>query len=128
MDYLEAFKRKIMQRHPYAMMVPQEAAMGIASEAGEYLQLVRKWEFEDKPFNEGEAIVELSDVFHYLMQACFNHDISLEELARVNLLKMEAGEKGELRTYEQAMRHLDRHNILNSELDEIEAAIAVVLR
>ena len=34
MDYLEAFKRKIMQRHPYATMVPQEAAMGIASEAG----------------------------------------------------------------------------------------------
>ena len=92
------------------------------------MKRVRKWEFEDKPFNEGEAIVELSDVFHYLMQACFNHDISLEELARVNLLKMEAGEKGELRTYEQAMRHLDRHNILNSELDEIEAAIAVVLR
>ena len=42
-------------------MLPVEAALGLSSEAGEYLQLLRKWKYENVEFNEGEAIVELSD-------------------------------------------------------------------
>ena len=50
-------------------MVPTEAAMGIASEAGEYLQLVRKWKYEDETYNEGAALNELGEVQHYVILA-----------------------------------------------------------
>ena len=43
------FEELMRQRHDLnnCVLVPTEAAIGIASEAGEYFQLLRKWRYED---------------------------------------------------------------------------------
>lgn len=109
-------------------MLPVEAALGLSSEAGEYLQLLRKWRYENVEFNEGEAIVELSDLLHYLMLACLKHEITLDDLARVNLVKMDARDKGEERAYNQVMRGVGGAVSVAEALDELETALAVVSR
>lgn len=128
MTNLEKLTKKVNERHPHAVMVPEEAAMGIASEAGEYLQLVRKWAYEEKPFDEGEAIVELSDVLHYVELACQGHGITLDDLARVNVTKIVAREKGEMRLFDRAMDNVGKGMSLDEALGELEAMIAVVSR
>lgn len=127
MDYLDELSAEVKKRHGYEM-VPEESAMGIASEAGEYLQHVRKWKYEDVAFNQGEAMVELADVLHYVMQACRDHGITIEQLARVNLLKIRARKKGEERTFDREMRNLQYSGELDPTLDGFEALIEVVSR
>lgn len=127
MDCLDELSAEVKKRHGYEM-VPQEAAEGIASEAGEYLQHVRKWNYEGVPFNQGEAMVELSDVLHYVLQACRDHGITIEQLARVNLMKLRARKKGEVRTFDREMRNLQYSGELDHTLDGIEALIEVVSR
>ena len=127
MDYLDELNGAGKKRHGYEM-VPEESAMGIASEAGEYLQHVRKWRYEGVPFNQGEAMVELSDVLHYVLQACRDQGITLKQLARVNLLKLRARKKGEERTFDREMRNLQHSGEMDHTLDGIEALIEVVSR
>ncbi len=128
MTNLEKLTKKVNERHPHAVMVPEEAAMGIASEAGEYLQLVRKWAYEEQPFDEGEAIVELADVLHYVELACHGHGITLDDLAGINVAKIEAREKGEMRLFDRVMHSVGKGMGLDEALDELESLIAVVSR
>lgn len=68
-------------------------------------------------------------MLHYLVLACLEHQITLEELARVNLIKIDARAKGEERAYNQAMDNVADGQIdLEDALDELEAALAVVSR
>lgn len=105
-----------------------EAAMGIDSEGGEYMEHVRKWKYESKTYNEGAAIVELSDVLHYVVLACLHHGITLEDLAWVNIVKLDARDKGEERAYNQVMRGVGGAVSVAEALDELETALAVVSR
>lgn len=125
---LETLQGTVASRHK-AQMVPEEAASGIIREAGEYFHHVASWRYDDAPYNEGEAIVELSDVLHYVLEACRDHGITLEELARVNLLKLAARDKGEGRAFTLVMRGYNKAQLpLYEVLDDFEAAIAVVSR
>lgn len=108
-------------------MVPTEAAGGLVREAAEYFHLADSWEHDGRRYNEGEAIVELGDVLHYIVLACLEHQITLEELARVNLIKMDARDKGEERAYNQIMNNMSDGDMdLKEALDELETALAVV--
>lgn len=127
MTNIEKLRAKVGERHPKQEMVPQEAAGGLVREAAEYFHLADSWAHDGKSYYEGEAIVELGDVLHYLVLACLEHQITLEELARVNLVKMEARDKGEERAYDKLMRGIDAIG-LEEALDELEAALAVVSR
>lgn len=120
------FEELMRQHHEliHCGMVPTEAAMGIASEAGEYLQLVRKWKYEDEVYNEGAGLSELGDVLHYLMLACYQHGITLEDLMHVNYLKMKAKEM-ELGEVFDAMMEQYHFGFLDSLLENIEAALEV---
>lgn len=120
------FDELMRQHHElnHCGMVPTEAAMGIASEAGEYLQLVRKWKYEDEVYNEGAGLSELGDVLHYLMLACYQHGITLEDLMHVNYLKMKAREL-ELGEVFDAMMEQYHFGFLDELFENIEEALEV---
>lgn len=129
MTNLEKLRVKVGERHPKMEMVPTEAAGGLVREAAEYFHLADSWEHDGRRYNEGEAIVELGDVLHYIVLACLEHQITLEELARVNLIKMDARDKGEERAYNQIMNNMSDGDMdLKEALDELETALAVVSR
>ena len=127
MTNLERLAKKVGERHPKAEMVPVAAASGLVREAAEYFHLADSWAHDGKAYNEGDALMELSDVLHYLMEACRDHGVSIRDVAHVNVLKMEARDKGEGRAFEQVM-HGYAGEDLSEILDEFEAAVAVVSR
>lgn len=126
MNYLELMEEMVAKRHKQEM-VPHEAASGLVREAAEYFHLADSWLHDGKAYNEGDALMELSDVLHYLLETCRDHGVNITDVARINLLKMEARDKGEGRAFEQIM-HGYAGEDLREILDEFEAAVAVVSR
>ena len=107
----------------------EEAAFGLISETGEVAQLVRKDKWEDHALNEGEMLMELGDVLHYLLLFCSLIGVELETVARCNQLKLEALDKGERRTFERMLFEAAEDDAaLDDVLDEIDAALEVVSR
>ena len=95
---LNKYMQIVSGRHAVVSLV--EAALGLASEAGEVAQIIRKHEYESHGIKPGSLALELGDVLHYLAQACDYLDIGLEELAELNAVKMKALDKGERRNFE----------------------------
>ena len=95
---LNKYMQIVRGRHAVVSLV--EAALGLASEAGEVAQIVRKHEYESHGIKPGSLALELGDVLHYLAQSCDYLNISLEELAELNAVKMKALDKGERRYFE----------------------------
>lgn len=60
------------------------AGLGIAGEAGEFAELVKKYLFHGRPLDREKVIKELGDVLWYVMFAADVVGSSLEEVARVN--------------------------------------------
>lgn len=125
MTNLERLAKKVGERHPKAEMVPVAAASGLVREAAEYFHLADSWAHDGHIYHEGAAIVELGDVLHYLVLACLEHQITLEELARVNLIKIDARAKGEERAFDKVMQSIGQTLELDEALDELETALAV---
>ena len=68
------------------------AAVGMSAESGEFLEIVKKMVFQGKPFNDDNRkhlIIELGDVMWYVAQACMALDISLDDVVRGNVRKLE---------------------------------------
>jgi NTP pyrophosphatase (non-canonical NTP hydrolase) len=61
-------------------------ALGLASEAGEYCQVVRRTH-EGKQFDRKAALLELGDIMWYLQAACIDLGTSLEEIQQLNMYK-----------------------------------------
>lgn len=95
---LNKYMQIVRGRHAVVSLV--EASLGLASEAGEVAQIIRKHEYESHGIKPGSLALELGDVLHYLVQACDYLGISLEELAALNAVKMKALDKGERRNFE----------------------------
>jgi len=68
------------------------ASIGMASEAGEFSDIIKKIVFQGKEVNE-ETIrhlkLEIGDVMWYVAQACMALNVSLEEVIRMNIEKLE---------------------------------------
>ena len=67
------------------------AAVGIAAEGGEFMEIVKKITFQGKPWdaaNIDHLKIELGDVMWYVAQACMALDISLEEVLDRNIDKL----------------------------------------
>lgn len=64
--------------------------LGLAGESGEFLDLVKKWLFHGKPFDEEHLKKELGDINWYLVEIayCFGWDI--EEIWQMNIDKLKA--------------------------------------
>ena len=68
------------------------SGVGLAAEAGEFLEIVKKMVFQGKPWNDANRehlIIELGDVMWYVAQACMALDISFEEVLERNVQKLE---------------------------------------
>ena len=66
-------------------------ALGIAGEAGEYCELIKKHTFHGKkPLDLDAARKELGDVLYYVAMAAKNLHLSLDEVARANVDKLKA--------------------------------------
>lgn len=63
-------------------------ALGIAGEAGEYCELIKKSEFHGKMLDKDDAKKELGDVLYYVAMAASNLSIDLEEVAIENSRKL----------------------------------------
>ena len=68
------------------------AGVGLAAESGEFLEIVKKMVFQGKPWNDDNRehlIIELGDTMWYVAQACMALDISLDDVVRGNVRKLE---------------------------------------
>lgn len=82
----------------------REACEGIASEGGELLQCQRKLTYERIPIPPGEFLLEAADVLHYLMLFCKQAGVSIDELAAVNVCKLQARDLGRQEDFELMFR------------------------
>ena len=68
------------------------AAVGMSAEGGEFMEIVKKMIFQGKPASEDNLEhlkIELGDVLWYVAQACMALNISFEEVADMNIKKLE---------------------------------------
>lgn len=67
------------------------ASVGMAAEAGEFSEIVKKMAFQGKPYNEDNRehmLLELGDTLWYLVQACVALGSSVEEVVSMNHRKL----------------------------------------
>lgn len=64
-------------------------AVGLAEEAGEVLGLHKKWNYHGHGMDKSKLSEELGDVFWYLSETASAWDISLDDVARENISKLE---------------------------------------
>lgn len=84
-EYIDKAMRTCI--HDDAGDMIREAAAGIASEAGEVLSLIRKWEFQGHPLLPDQIIDEMGDVFWFMAEMATALDITFEEICQRNLDK-----------------------------------------
>ena len=69
------------------------AALGLTAESGEFTEVVKKIEFQGKPYNKENVFHmkrELGDICWYLAQACMALDTTFDELIEMNVDKLKA--------------------------------------
>lgn len=89
------YQNFVAERHDAKFSVDfHEVVLGLASEVGEIAQCLRKSDFEFCNFDDAEVLMELGDVLHYLVLACYHFDISLADLARMNRRKLKCRDLG----------------------------------
>lgn len=64
------------------------AAVGLAGESGEVLDLIKKVWVYDKPLDREKLIEEMGDVTHYLMMLCIKLQIDFQVLMENNVAKL----------------------------------------
>lgn len=63
-------------------------ALGLAGEAGEVVDMIKKIQFHSKPLNRDDLIKELGDVRWYMEQVMMVIDVTMPEIERVNIAKL----------------------------------------
>ena len=63
-------------------------SMGLAGEAGEVLDLHKKFVFHNHPLDDTKLLLELGDVAFYLMALCITHGYDLEIVFAANAEKL----------------------------------------
>ena len=67
-------------------------AIGINAEGGEIMEIVKKMVFQGKPWNEETSYHlkrELGDVMWYVMQCCIALEVSMDDVIKMNIEKLE---------------------------------------
>lgn len=65
-------------------------SLGLGGEAGEFLELVKKYLYHGHELNRTKAVKELGDVLWYLSQSAKALGIPLGEVAEANIAKLRA--------------------------------------
>ena len=67
-------------------------AIGLNAEGGEVMEIVKKMVFQGKPWNNETSYHlkrELGDVMWYVMQCCIALEISMDDVIKMNIDKLE---------------------------------------
>ena len=64
------------------------SAMGLCGEAGEVIDIVKKWHAQGHPLDRERMIKELGDVAWYLAEAAYALDVNLEDVLSANIDKL----------------------------------------
>lgn len=62
--------------------------IGLAGEAGECVDIVKKWLFQGHDLDRDKLIDELSDVMWYIAEAATGLGVTIEEIAQHNVEKL----------------------------------------
>ncbi|HBJ8545872.1 TPA: nucleoside triphosphate pyrophosphohydrolase family protein [Listeria monocytogenes] len=65
-------------------------ALGTTGEAGEVADIIKKHAFHGHKLNKGDLVSELGDVMWYVSQLALILEVSLEDIAKNNIAKLEA--------------------------------------
>ena len=65
-------------------------AMGLCGEAGEVIDIIKKWQYQGHPLDAEHLIGELGDVAWYLAIACTGVGVTLETVMIRNIEKLKA--------------------------------------
>ncbi len=66
------------------------AAFGLAGEAGEVIELIKKARFHGKSYSTETMCKELGDILWYVNQMAYAHGLTLAEVAQANVEKLRA--------------------------------------
>ena len=64
--------------------------LGLAGESGEFMDMMKKWVFHEKPLDEDHAKKELGDVMWYVSMICHSMGWNLDEILQMNVDKLKA--------------------------------------
>ena len=65
-------------------------AMGLNGEAGEVIDIVKKWMYQGHNLNEAKLMDELGDVLWYVAILAHGLEVSIESLLEANIEKLKA--------------------------------------
>ena len=66
------------------------AALGLAGEAGEVCDVLKKWQYQGHEFDEDALVNEAGDLLWYIAQLATAIDVPLSEIAARNIAKLQA--------------------------------------
>ena len=66
------------------------ACLGLSGEVGELNDMIKKWIFHEKQFDEEHAKKELGDVMWYVAMMCESFGWGLDEILQMNVDKLKA--------------------------------------
>ena len=66
------------------------ACLGLSGEVGELNDMIKKWIFHEKPFDEEHAKKELGDVMWYVAMMCHSFGWDMDEILQMNIDKLKA--------------------------------------
>jgi NTP pyrophosphatase (non-canonical NTP hydrolase) len=64
--------------------------LGLAGEAGETLDMIKKWIFHEKDLDREYLKKELGDVMWYMAMICYSFGFDLDEILQMNIDKLKA--------------------------------------
>lgn len=64
------------------------ACLGLSGEVGEFNDMIKKWIFHEKEFDEVHAKKELGDIMWYVALMCKSFDWDLDEILQRNIEKL----------------------------------------
>jgi len=67
-----------------------DACLGLTGEAGEVVDLIKKWIFHEKPLDKEHLQKELGDCCWYLAMMCYSFGFDLDEIMQMNIDKLKA--------------------------------------
>jgi len=85
-EYQNAALRTAATDNPEELLV--NGVMGLAGEAGECIDMVKKWRFQGHKLNFEDLVKELGDVAWYLAVSAFAIGYDLEEILQKNVDKL----------------------------------------
>ena len=77
-------------RHtPGSQQALVEAALGLAGETGEAVDIVKKTMFGGHPLDKEKLLLEMGDIAWYLAEMCLALNVSFQDILEMNIKKLE---------------------------------------